>query len=81
MGKERELAFSFTCLQKHFKKSKGPGFFSFPLKSTNCSSWKSLAGVNPQLFSRWRTFFQKSALYFLKGQLRDSRRALVFRYI
>lgn len=38
MGKERGLAFSFTCLWKHFKKSKGLFFFlSFPLKSTNCS--------------------------------------------
>lgn len=38
---------------------RGLFFSSFPLKSTNCSSWESLAGVNPQLFSRWRTFFQK----------------------
>lgn len=38
---------------------RGLFFSSFPLKSTNCSSWESLAGVNPQLFSRWRTSFQK----------------------
>lgn len=32
MGKERGLAFSFTCLWKHFKKSKGPFFFLLPFK-------------------------------------------------